>query len=59
MLHIVFRYKDAWSRGEWRKQECTVTSVDKCIKLYGLNEPDCQYEILEVTEISSKKKLDK
>jgi hypothetical protein len=59
MLHIVFRYKDAYSHGEWRKQECTTTSVNKCIEFYGLNEPGCQYEILEVTEISSKKKLDK
>ena len=59
MFHITFKYKDAWSRGEWRVQECVLSSVDKCIELYGLAEPDCQYEILEVTEISPQQKLDK
>ena len=50
MLHIVFEYRDAWSRGEWRRQECTMSSVAECIKIYGLG-VDCEYRIIEVKEI--------
>ena len=47
MLHIVFRYKDEWSHGNWNKQECWVSSVEECIKIYGLG-VDCEYEIISV-----------
>ena len=50
MLHIKFRYADAMSHWEWREQECTVSSVDKCIELYGLG-VDCDYQILSVEEV--------
>ncbi|MBQ6127075.1 hypothetical protein IJI69_00290 [Candidatus Saccharibacteria bacterium] len=50
MLHIVFEYKDAWSNGKWNKQECTVSSVSECIKIYGLG-IDCEYRIIKVEEI--------
>lgn len=47
MLHIVFEYCDAMSRGEWRRQECVVSSVRECVKLYGLG-VDCDYRIISV-----------
>ena len=49
MYKITFRYRDSLSRGEWRTQHCTVSSVEECIKIYGLNE--CEYEILEVKSV--------
>ena len=47
MLHIVFEYRDAMSRWEWRKQECIVSSVEECKRIYGLG-IDCEYRILTV-----------
>ena len=49
MLHIKFRYRDELSRGEWRNQECYMSSVAECKKIYGLG-VDCEYEILSVEE---------
>ncbi len=48
MLHIIFMYRDEYTHGEWQEQECVVSSIDECIKLYGLNE--CEYKIVR-TEI--------
>ena len=50
MLKVIFEYADAMSGWEWRKQECVVSSVQKCIELYGLG-IDCDYRIIEVTEV--------
>lgn len=50
MVHIKFRYKDDLSKGEWKYQECIVSSVKECIELYGLG-IDCEYEILSVEEV--------
>ena len=50
MLRIKFRYADDMSGWEWREQSCTVESVEECIRIYGLG-TDCDYEILEVTEV--------
>lgn len=50
MLHIKFRYKDVYSNWEWRYQECTMSSVERCKKVYGLG-IDCEYEILSVEEV--------
>lgn len=50
MLHIKFKYADAMSNWEWRKQECTVSSVEECKRIYGLG-IDCEYEILSVEEV--------
>ena len=49
MLHITFEYKDDMSHGEWRKQECTVSSVEECKRIYGLG-VDCEYRILKIEE---------
>lgn len=51
MVHVEFEYADALSNWEWRKQECTVSSVDECKRIYGLG-VDCEYHILEVTNVN-------
>lgn len=52
MVHVVFEYKDSLSKGEWRKQECFVSSVEQCKKIYGLGiDPDCEYRIIKVEEV--------
>ena len=50
MLSITFRYKDAFSKGKWKTQHCVVSSVEECIRIYGLG-IDCEYEIVEVKEV--------
>lgn len=50
MLHIVFKYRDAMSRGEWKIQECVVSSIKECKELYGLG-VDCEYAILSVKKV--------
>lgn len=50
MLSITFRYRDVLSNWEWRTQHCVVSSVEECVRIYGLG-IDCEYEILEVKEI--------
>ena len=50
MVHIKFKYRDEWCKdGKFRTQECTVRSVEECIKIYGLEE--CEYEIISVEEV--------
>lgn len=50
MVRVVFEYMDALSRGKWNRQECVVSSVRECIKLYGLG-VDCEYRIVSVEEV--------
>lgn len=50
MLRIKFRYRDEMSHGEWREQECIMSSVNECIKVYGLG-IDCEYQIISVEEL--------
>lgn len=50
MLHIIFKYRDAYSHGEWREQECIVRSLKECIDIYGLG-IDCEYEIINIEEV--------
>ena len=50
MLHIEFEYQDKYTRGEWSKQECVVSSVKECKEIYGLG-IDCDYHILKVEEV--------
>lgn len=51
MLHIKFIYKDNFSHGDWICRHCVVPSVEECIKMYGLNEPDVEYEILSIVKV--------
>ena len=46
-MHIKFKYKDKYTNGEWKEQECFVGSVKECIRIYGLG-VDCDYEIISV-----------
>ena len=50
MLHIIFKYRDELSNWEWREQECIVSSIEECKKIYGLGE-DCDYKIIVVEEL--------
>lgn len=50
MLHIVFEYMDAYTNGEWNRQECIVSSVRECKEIYGLG-IDCEYRIISVEEV--------
>lgn len=50
MLIIKFKYRDEMSKGEWREQECAVSSLSECKRIYGLG-IDCEYEIISITEI--------
>lgn len=52
MKAITFRYADALSNWQWRIQHCVVSSVEECIRIYGLG-VDCEYEILEVKDINT------
>lgn len=49
MLKIEFEYADAMSNGEWRTQQCVVSSVEECKRIYGLGN-DCEYRIISVKE---------
>ena len=50
MLKIKFEYRDEMSRGEWREQECIVSSVEECKGIYGLG-IDCDYRIISVEKL--------
>lgn len=51
LVRIVFEYKDEWSNGEWRRQECLVRSLQECKKIYGLDK--CEHRIIEITEANN------
>lgn len=46
MVRVVFEFRDEYTHGEWRRQECKVRSLDECIRIYGLDE--CEHRILKV-----------
>jgi hypothetical protein len=53
MVRVVFQYKDEMSNGEWREQECLVSSVEECKRIYGLDGSDptvLDYKIIKVEE---------
>ena len=50
MLLIKFKYRDDYTNGEWREQECVVDSVKKCKEIYGLG-IDCEYTITSIKKI--------
>lgn len=49
MVKVKFEYKDEYSRGKWLEQECVVSSVEECKRIYGLG-IDCEYRIISVEE---------
>ena len=50
MVQVIFEFKDEYTRGQWRRQSCTVESLDECIENYGLGR-DCEYRIIDVREV--------
>jgi hypothetical protein len=50
MLKIKFEYRDEYSNGKWNKQECIVSSVQECKRIYGLG-VDCEYRIISIEEV--------
>ena len=50
MLHIKFEYQDQYTNGRWNQQECIVSSLAECKKIYGLG-IDCDYRILSIEEV--------
>ena len=50
MIRIVFEYRDAFTNGEWREQECVVSSVEECKKIYGLG-VGCEYRIILIESV--------
>ena len=50
MLKIVFEYRDEYCYPRWNEQECVVSSVEECKRIYGLG-VDCEYRILSVEEV--------
>lgn len=51
MVKVTFEYMDAYTNGEWSRQECIVRDVAECKKIYGLG-IDCEYRIISVEEIN-------
>jgi len=49
-VRVKFKYKDAYTRGNWSEQECVVRSVAECKEIYGLG-VDCDYEIISVENV--------
>jgi hypothetical protein len=52
MLRIQFEYRDKYCFPKWNEQECTVSSIEECKRIYGLG-VDCEYEIISVEKIPS------
>ena len=50
MLKITFKYADAMSNWQWKKQSCIVSSIEECMRIYGLG-IDCEYRIIEVKKV--------
>lgn len=50
MLRIKFEYRDEYTNGQWRTQECVMSSVEECKRLYELG-VDCEYRIISVKEV--------
>ena len=54
MVKVKFRFKDIYTNGEWMEQECLVSSLEECKRIYGLDGSDPtldEYEIISVEEI--------
>lgn len=51
MKKITFEYFDSYCHdGKWRTQTCVVSSVEECIRIYGLG-VDCLYRIISVEDV--------
>ena len=50
MLKIKFEYRDQYCYPKWNQQECTVSSVEECKRIYGLG-VDCEYRIISIEKV--------
>lgn len=50
MIRVKFEYRDEMSNWEWKRQECVVSSLEECKKIYGLG-IDCDYRILSAEKL--------
>ena len=51
MLNITFKFRDGYCTPDhWITRHCTVESIEECIKIYGLEEPDVEYKIITIEE---------
>jgi hypothetical protein len=50
MIKVKFEYRDKYNRPNWSQQECIVSSVEECKRIYGLG-VDCEYRIISVEEV--------
>jgi len=57
MYRIVFEYADSYSNWQWRRQECIMSSLQECIKTYGLGY-DCDYRIISVEKLDDSDEKD-
>ena len=55
MKEITFKFRDTMSGWKWRKRTCTVESIDECIRIYGLDDYDVDFEIIEVKDVEKGK----
>ena len=52
MLSIVFEYADELSKWEWRRQQCTVSTLEECKRIYGLYpEQPVKYRFISIEEV--------
>ena len=52
MLNITFKFKDNYCAPDhWVTRHCTVPSVEECIRIYGLEDSDVEYRIIEMQEV--------
>lgn len=50
MVKITFKYKDAYTNGDWNTQSCVVENVQQAKDFYGLG-VDCEYRIISVEDL--------
>ena len=50
MIRVKFEYRDEMSNWEWKRQECVVSSLEECKRIYGLG-IDCDYRIISVEKL--------
>lgn len=53
MKRIKFRFKDKYTDGKWKNQECSVESLEECVRIYGLNNPDVDWELVMIEDKSN------
>ena len=52
MVRVKFKFWDEFTTKEGMEQECTVSSLEECKKIYGLGtDPTCEYQIISVEEV--------